>query len=286
MKYQTPIWGLHFEDIPDALVEKSGGMVRLDDKPLSPENVRTYALNLHTKRPLVTFGMRSQKNISAFTRMEEKWLPVFIQSGASAFVGTLWAVQPEVDQLFWRVFYQAIWNGSAWGEAVNIARQRVSDAYPESRDGLSYSLIGDPMSVGYVPPLGEAFVTLECLEHDINQPLVAGKKYAFQAAIRNSPPIWYKDRLHKSTDSKWSDPKLQVIANGCSVSPSELLAFTELSPSHQVCKFEITPKEQKGTGSDNAEEEIFFNYLSGADREILKSIVIPVTITSLEVENE
>ena len=286
MEYQTPIWGLHFEDIPDALVEKSGEMVKLDDKPLSPENVRAYALNLHTKRPLVTFGMRSQNNISAFTHLEENWLPVFIQSGASAFIGTFWAVQPEVDQLFWRVFYQEIWNGLAIGEAVNIARQRVSEAYPESIGEMSYYLVGDPMSVGYLPPLGEAFVTLECLEHDINLTLLVGKKYTFQAAIRNSPPIWHKDRLHQSKDTKWAEPKLQVISSACEISPSNMLAFAEISPDHWICRFELTPKEPKHLSvDDNGDEDIFFNYLSGTDMEIRKSIALPLAIKPLEVEN-
>lgn len=284
MDYQTPVWGLHLEDIPDTLVEKSTDMVLLDDgKPLSPENVRSYALNLHAKRPLVTFGMRTQKNTSAFTRMEEKWLPTFIQSGASAFVGAMWAVQPEIDQLFWRSFYQSIWSGSALGEAVNVARRNVSDAYPESIDGLSYYLIGDPMSVGYVPPLGKAFVTLECLDHDVSQPMAVGKKYTFQASIRSAPPIWYKDRLHQSTDSKWDEPKLQVIGNGCDVTPSKLMTFTEVSPSYLICRFELTPRERKRTEVEAGDEEIFFNFLSGADREIIKSISLPVIIKSLEV---
>jgi hypothetical protein len=71
------------EDIPETLVAKSAEIVLLEDKPLSPENVRSYALNLHTKRPLVTFGMRTHKKTSTFTHMEEEWLPTFIQSGAS-----------------------------------------------------------------------------------------------------------------------------------------------------------------------------------------------------------
>jgi len=271
MAYETPIWGLHFETLSERLGMFTKEVIALGEE-LTVERIREYILDLHAKRPLVTFGSLTNGPETALSEVETRWLPTFIQSGASAFVSVLWSTALDADKLFWQTFYHAIWSKYSLGEAVYLARQAVKQTFPNTWDWLAYYLVGDPMSIGYIPRPGDGFITLECVNHDLAQPLVVGKRYNFVASLRDLPPPWYRDRLYQSTMEEWMEPAVQVFAPEFTISPGPLIKLEEPVSGVRYARFDIIPQRPEPA-------DLFVHFLSGHN-EVRHSLSFSIEVQS------
>lgn len=257
VQYETPVWGLHFASLPDELSPALRELVPVGQEGLSTERVKDRRLNLQQKRPLVTFGMVTPSQQTALTEIEERWVPTFIQSGASAFVGALWATTVAADQIFWRAFYEAFWAKRPLGAAVLAGRQAIQQQLPDSYDWLAYFLVGDPMAQGYVPRLGDGYVTLECLNHDVERPLRRHESYSFRASVRKAPPTWYGGRRQQTELPDMADGRLYVQAPTFEIEPEAMIPLTRRSREKLYSEFKLVPTRP-------GEQDIFVKFLNGA----------------------
>lgn len=93
--------------------------------------------------PLVFMNVcRADGGTPGYTRIIN-WADSFLQTGARAFIGTLWEVRDETASLFAEHFYQALVSGASLGKAMNQARFAVRDKLGDPT-WLAYTLYGDP----------------------------------------------------------------------------------------------------------------------------------------------
>lgn len=230
LKYNSPIWGLHFEGVPEQLAKSKGTLIARDKKIMpEQEEVQAQTLSFWSKRPMVTYGMLRQNGRSALTKMSEDWISTFSAAGVGCFVGTLWATDPEIDRLFWHSFYKAIWERRPLGEAMLTARQLVRDTFPDSPDWLSYFAVGDPMARGYLPEQGRGYTWVECPSHDLDKPLSLGKTYNFYAGLADFPQPSYHGRRYLAPPEPIQSPHLGIFAPGFTVEPEEQLPLERKS---------------------------------------------------------
>jgi serine/threonine protein kinase len=270
LSFSSPVWGLHFESYPERLSPTLRGLVAQDTERFSSEEVVERRLDLRQKRPVVTFGMLALERQTALTEVEARWMPTFIQSGASAFIGPLWATAPQADRIFWRAFYQALWERVPLGEAMLTARQSLRQALPDSLDWLAYFMVGDPMARSYIPRPGDGYVALECRNHDLTQPMQMDKTYSFVASLRATPPPWYTGRLYQTQEEAWDDPQVFVFAPGFQVPQALLPVDMRLSEMGSV-QFDLVPKIA-------GEHDIFVKFLAG--EEVRQSLTLHVDVES------
>jgi hypothetical protein len=268
--FSSPVWGLHFESYPEQLSPTQRALAAQGTERLSAEQVVERRLDLRQKRPLVTFGVLALDRQTALSEVETRWMPTFVRSGASAFVGPLWATAPQADRMFWRAFYQALWERVPLGEAVLIARRSLRQALPDSSDWLAYFLVGDPMARGYVPPPGAGYVSLECRNHDLTQPMEVGKAYSFTASWRARPPDWYTGRLYKAPEEAWDDPQVHVFAPGFAA-PRDPLSLHWRGEDVGSVQFGLVPRLA-------GEQDIFVKFLAGG--EVRQSLTACVDVES------
>jgi hypothetical protein len=81
---------------------------------------------------------------TAFPDLAANLATQFIRMGARAVVAAGWAVDDAAAQTFARVFYQEMFAGSPFGEAVVRARERVFTAHGASNTWGAYQCYGDP----------------------------------------------------------------------------------------------------------------------------------------------
>src|SRR5262249_50044969 len=77
------------------------------------------------------------------------WARHFIESGASVFIGSLWAVNDEAAWKFTESFYSLLLSGAvkgmSIGQVVRLARTAIRQ--PNNPTWLSYVVFGDPLAV-------------------------------------------------------------------------------------------------------------------------------------------
>ena len=97
----------------------------------------------YKQSPLIFMNVcRSDGGSPSYTRIIN-WADSFLQTGARAFIGTLWEVRDETASLFAEHFYQALISGAPLGEAMKLARTAVRDRLGDPT-WLAYTLYGDP----------------------------------------------------------------------------------------------------------------------------------------------
>jgi len=124
----------------------AGSKVEMDDGPFDPLDLAyaSQARALSRTQPLVFFNAcRSAGEIDWFSQ-HLGWAQQFLQAGAGAFVGTLWAVRSDSALEFADAFYgDLVGAGEPLGRASLRARQAIRD-----RDGdptwLAYAVYGSP----------------------------------------------------------------------------------------------------------------------------------------------
>jgi hypothetical protein len=124
----------------------AGSKVEMGDGPFDPLDLAyaSQARALGDSRPLVFFNAcRSAGEIDWFSQ-HLGWAQQFLQAGAGAFIGTLWAVRSDSALEFADAFYRhLVGAGEPLGQASLRARQAIRD-----RDGdptwLAYAVYGSP----------------------------------------------------------------------------------------------------------------------------------------------
>jgi hypothetical protein len=269
MQYASPIWGLHFEGVPDSLARSAGVLMVQEMRPmLSEESVQQAVFNFWNKRPLITFGMVTLDGKSALTNMERQWVPTFVKAGVASFVGTLWATDPRTDRLFWDAFYRAIWARKPLGEAMLIARQHVRRASPASIDWLAFFAVGDPMARGYVPKWSEGYAALESLSHDLEQALRVGESCEFYASMAHVPPFSYHERRYRTEVSAVQDPQVMIFAPDFDVEPNKWVPLVRRGD-HFSERFRLRPRTP-------GERDLFVKFFDG--EELLQTIDFTVNV--------
>ena len=71
------------------------------------------------------------------------WASKFLEAGAAAFIGSLWAVSDGASREFAEELYRRLKDGLTLGDAVMKARQAAAKT-PDDPTWLAYTVYGDP----------------------------------------------------------------------------------------------------------------------------------------------
>jgi CHAT domain len=136
---------LHFA-CHNAFAEKSGSVISLDGGPLRPSDlaVAVQQSGLAAASPLVFFNAcRTAGEVQGLVQMMG-WAKQFMGAGASAFIGSLWAVRSPTAKAFAQEFYRAlITDQLPLGTASLQARQAISGDAGDPT-WLAYTVYGNP----------------------------------------------------------------------------------------------------------------------------------------------
>ena len=211
------------------------------------EEVRDIKLSLKRNRPLISLGYLNAGQ-AEWTNLTSTWASTFIRAGCSAFIGPLWAVQPQVEAAFVSTFYSRLWAGKPLGESFWAARQMARVAVPDSMDWLAYVLFGDPMARPYRPVEGQGYAIVEPVGQDIDQPVMPGAQVRFRASLRRKPPIWYENRLMDVAETlEFDQLKIYVVTSELQVEPGECIDMTKTPGGDYLGWFTLTvPVELAG----------------------------------------
>ena len=205
-------------DLPVRL-GSAGGRARLE------EEVSSARLNLRRGRPLVTLSYLNAGQ-PELTMLEETWGRAYTGAGCSAFVGPLWAVDPDVDATFASTFYATLWRGASLGAALQTAQRLARTGHPASADWLAYTLLGDPMARPYRPVKGNGYAVVEPVGRRFEEPVPAGGQARFRVMLSRKPPLWHNDRVIEVAEELAFDPlQIHVIAPGLQSSPPSPIAM-------------------------------------------------------------
>ena len=84
-----------------------------------------------------------QRRARATYNRLDGWASKFLEAGAAAFIGSLWAVSDGAAREFAQELYRQLQAGSSLGEAVMQARQAAA-SQPDDPTWLAYTVYGDP----------------------------------------------------------------------------------------------------------------------------------------------
>ena len=188
--------------------------------------VQPAKLSLRRNHPLVSLSYVNAGQIE-LTALEQTWASTFVRAGCSAFVGSLWAVQPDVEAAFISAFYNSIWSGQSLAVAFNTARRLAKAVVPESVDWLAYALFGDPMARPYRPVPGQGYAVVEPIGQEIDDPVAPGTTVRFRVTLRRTPPVWYENRLMEvAEDLTFDDLRVFIVTSGLEVNPGDSIIMT------------------------------------------------------------
>jgi hypothetical protein len=224
----------------DAPVLVNGGSGNLDIE----REVQPAKLSLRRNRPLVTLGYLSAGQ-PELTALEHTWASTFVRAGCSAFVGSLWAVQPDVEAAFVSGFYHNLWAGQSLGMAFQAARRLARAVAPESLDWLAYILFGDPMARPYRPVEGQGYAVVEPIGQEIDDPVPPGATVRFRVSLRRTPPVWYENRLMEvAEDLAFEDLQVFIVTSGLQVTPADSLEMRRTPTGDYLGWFSLSVPQQ------------------------------------------
>jgi CHAT domain-containing protein len=105
----------------------------------------TAAINqgLARSAPTVFINACRSAGLAATYNQLDGWAGKFLEAGAAAFIGSLWAVSDGAAREFAQELYAQLREGSELGEAVKRAREAAA-SHPDDPSWLAYSVYGDP----------------------------------------------------------------------------------------------------------------------------------------------
>jgi hypothetical protein len=127
---------------------KDGSQIRFEDGPLIPADfeLEVKRLPLRDKQALVFLNAcRTQGSAPVYTSLES-WATMFLKLGATAVIGTSWAVRSTTARAFAEHIYDNLAAGKNLGQAVAAARLKAKARTGDS-SWLAYTVYGDPKAV-------------------------------------------------------------------------------------------------------------------------------------------
>jgi CHAT domain-containing protein len=136
---------LHFA-CHNRFTDKAGSVISLDGGPFRPSDLTParQARSMARSSPLVFLNAcRTAGEISGLMQTMG-WARQFMEAGAGAFIGSLWAVRSSSAKAFADTFYQALVSeGAPLGKASLQARQAIA-ADAGDPTWLAYTIYGNP----------------------------------------------------------------------------------------------------------------------------------------------
>lgn len=126
----------------------SRSQILLDEREvLTPEDLSGEVSNLGRTRPLVFLNACQTGRVGHTLTDLGGWAPKVLQTGAGAFLGTLWSVSDRGAEIFARTFYEELLAArKPIGQAVRQARLAVRRELPGDPAWLAYSLYANPLT--------------------------------------------------------------------------------------------------------------------------------------------
>ena len=122
-----------------------GSSITLDARQFTPTLMTTAAIGqvLAQSAPTVFVNACRSAGLTATYNRLDGWASKFLEAGAAAFIGSLWAVCDGTAREFAGELYGRLQAGSSLGQAVTRARQ-VAASQPGDPTWLAYTVYGDP----------------------------------------------------------------------------------------------------------------------------------------------
>ena len=136
---------LHFA-CHNAFAEKSGSVISLDGGQLRPSDlaVAVQQSGLAAASPLVFFNAcRTAGEVQGLVQMMG-WAKQFMGAGASAFIGSLWAVRSPTAKAFAQEFYRALITDQLPLGTASLQARRAISGDAGDPTWLAYTVYGNP----------------------------------------------------------------------------------------------------------------------------------------------
>lgn len=124
---------------------KDGSSIELDNVQFTPTFLAKAAIGQGLAKSTPTIfinACRSAGSHATYNRLDG-WASKFLEAGAGAFIGSLWAVSDGAAREFAQELYGQLQAGSPLGQAVMRARQ-VAASQLDDPTWLAYAVYGDP----------------------------------------------------------------------------------------------------------------------------------------------
>jgi hypothetical protein len=122
-----------------------GSSITLDNALFTPKLLTTTAIGRVLARSAPTVfinACRSAGTNATYNRLDG-WASKFLEAGAAAFIGSLWAVSDGAAREFAQELYRQLQAGIPLGNAAMQARQ-LAASHPDDPTWLAYTVYGDP----------------------------------------------------------------------------------------------------------------------------------------------
>jgi patatin-related protein len=122
-----------------------GSSIKLGNVQFTPMLMNTAAINkgLARSAPTVFINACRSAGLAATYNQLDGWANKFLEAGAGAFIGSLWAVSDGGAREFSEELYGRLKTGFSLGEAVKRAREAAAGV-PDDPTWLAYTVYGDP----------------------------------------------------------------------------------------------------------------------------------------------
>jgi hypothetical protein len=135
---------LHFACHNNFCVDR-GSSINFGSRSFTTTNMETarVSLALKSSAPLVFINACRSAGLAATYNRLDGWAEAFLQAGAAAFIGSLWAVGDRTARKFAELFYQSLKRGDTLGEATMSARRTIAERGGDPT-WLAYAVYGNP----------------------------------------------------------------------------------------------------------------------------------------------
>lgn len=122
-----------------------GSSIRLGRVRFTPTLLEVAAIqkSLQASAPTVFINACRSAGLAATYNRLDGWASKFLEAGAAAFIGSLWAVSDGASREFAEELYRRLKYGLTLGDAVMKARQAAA-SMPDDPTWLAYTVYGDP----------------------------------------------------------------------------------------------------------------------------------------------
>jgi hypothetical protein len=122
-----------------------GSSITMDNVQFTPTLITTAAIDrvLDLSAPTVFMNACRSAGLNATYNRLDGWASKFLEAGAAAFIGSLWAVSDGTAREFAQEFYGQLQAGCSLGDAVIQAR-RAAASQPDDPTWLAYTVYGNP----------------------------------------------------------------------------------------------------------------------------------------------